>query len=357
LRVYVEDVFADTTRLNMRNTLTMPPRTRSIQLSYTALAFSGAKNTRFFYLLDGFNKDWVEAEGKREAIYTNLPPGNYRFLVKALDKLGNESAARPLSFVIAAAFYQTWWFYGLCVSGVLGLVTALWRARVSRLRREFAIVLSERVRVSREIHDTVLQSLIGVSLRLEVLTDHVNEPAQCRSALVKTREQVENYIRETRQWIWNLRSPKLDAGDFGSVLKHVAAEAVSETRITVTVDIKGDARHIAPEVEQELLRIAEEAIANAVRHSDCKSIRVSLDYGRRQIELEVIDDGIGFDIARLGVAADARYGLTTMRERAAQLGGTVVVESSPGGTRVQAVVPDAPVRKIRRWFAASREAA
>jgi signal transduction histidine kinase/ligand-binding sensor domain-containing protein len=355
LPVYVQEVFADATRVSTRSGLVLPPRTRTLQIGYSALSFSSPSKTRFFFMLEGFDHDWVDAGGIREAVYNNLAPGPYRFRVRAIDARGTENEAGALEFTLSPTFYQTSWFYVIISASAALMIAALWRHRVNRLRREFAIVLSERVRMSREIHDTILQSLIGVSLRLDVLTDAVGDPGACRRALVSTREQVENYIRDTRQWIWNLRSTKLEAADLGSAIKAVATDAAAKGPVAISVTVSGKIRTLPAAMEQQLLRIAEEAIANAIRHSSCDTIEVTLEYGRIGVRLTVLDDGTGFDVSRARLSATINYGLTTMQERAEQVGGTLEVTSSRSGTAVTAKVPYRPTK--RWWFASAREAA
>ena len=355
LPVYIEEMTADARALDATGSLALPARTRTVQFEYASVSFSSPTKTRFQYLLEGFNSEWVNAGVRRSAVYTNLPPGSYRFRVKAIDKRGVESEAGPVSFSIAPALYQTWRFLVFFVASVV-LTTALaWRSHLKRIRRDFALVLSERIRISREIHDTLLQNLIGIALRIDTLTDRLDDPTSTRQALIKTRVLAEEHIRETRQSIRNLRSTKLDVEDFPAAIQRMCVKAADDSEIRLAVNVSGDVRRLQPDTEQQLLRIAEEAVANAVRHSRCSEIRVTLEYHSTGMRLRVVDDGTGFDPTVLH-GDSARYGLTSMRERAEEAGGALTISSRVDeGTVVEAVIPEAalssdPFRWVRTWL-------
>jgi signal transduction histidine kinase len=154
------------------------------------------------------------------------------------------------------------------------------------------------------------------------------------------RRQVEEHIREARHSIWNLRSPTLRGRDLGTALRAYAEQATSSSTMTVDVEVSGAPARRNARVEAELLRIGQEAITNAVRHSGGSRIDVRLQYGSNDVVLSIADDGRGFDLARTEREPNGHYGLVTMRERAAEVGGTLSIESrAPVGTRISAVVP------------------
>ena len=209
------------------------------------------------------------------------------------------------------------------------------------MRREFSLRLHERTRVSREIHDTLLQSLVGVSLQFDALSgDLPTSAGKTKDQLVRMRKQVEEHIREARNSIWNLRSPTLRRRDLGGALREFAEQSAAPSGITVDVDVNGAPPQRVPRVEEQLLRIGQEAITNAVRHAGANRIRVRLDYRPDDVTLTVTDDGRGFDYPRVQSAPNGHYGLVTMRERAEEIGGTLHISSSaPTGTEIIAIVP------------------
>lgn len=338
-RVTVDELRADD--LPVRSP-TLPAGTSKIEVNYTAPDLTYPLKMRFRYRLDGFDRDWVDAGSRRQVLYTNLPPREYAFHVAVSSDEGRwTEAGTTLTFAIAPRFYQTFWFYPLCVLIGGGLIAGAWQLRLRQLRRQFSLVLGERVRLSRELHDTLLQSLVGVALEFDAVSKSLEtSPATARERVVKIREHVEEYIREARRSIWSLRSPALETGDLIEALRESANRATADHDIALDFQVEGERRRLGPQIEHQILRIGQEAILNAARHANPESIRVLLRYDPDILTLRVTDDGTGFDPARTAEGTTDHYGITTMRERAQQAGGEVAIISAPGrGTTVEARVP------------------
>ena len=339
--VRVERVIANDDTLLPKPGLQLPPRSSRLQFDYSVVNLTSPLRTHFRYMLEGFDADWIDAGTRRQAFYTNVPPKPYRFLVVASNSEGTPLSETAFEFSIQPMFYQTRWF-SAAILGLVGLAGwGAWRLRLRQVRREFSITLHERNRLSREIHDTLLQSLVGVALQFDALAGELPASAgRTREQLIRMRKQVEEHIREARHSIWNLRSPTLRRRDLGTALRAFAEQAAASTAMTVDVDVTGTPARRVPRVEEQLLRIGQEAITNAVRHSGGSHIQVRLDYRPNDVVLSVADDGRGFDYARTASQPNGHYGLLTMKERAAEIGGTLSIESrAPAGTRVRMVVP------------------
>src|SRR5262249_61098429 len=153
-----------------------------------------------------------------------------------------------------------------------------WLLRLRIVRREFAAVLSERMRLSRELHDTLLQSMVGVALQIEdAAQDLAPDATVARSRLSGIRRRVEGHIREVRQAIWDMRSPRHE-GCLGSAFEEFGRRAVEGTATRFLATIKGDPVRYPTDVEMHLLRIGQEAVTNAIRHGNASRIRLMLDY-------------------------------------------------------------------------------
>jgi signal transduction histidine kinase len=309
-----------------------------VQIEYTAVSLVSSAKARFRYLLEGFDRDWVDAGTRRQAFYTNLSPGSYTFKVVAStsDGIWNESAA-TWNFSIEPAFYQTRWFYAVAALMVLPLGLAVWRLRLGQVQRQFSLVLAERARLSRELHDTLLQSLVGVALQFEGLSQRVDASSpSLKEHLLRIRSQVEDYIREARDSISDLRSPMLERRDLAEALRDASGRIMSGTSVRFDFAVMGTPRRCRASVEEEVLRIAREALYNAVRHSRASHIQLQLHYHRRSLHLRVTDDGVGFD----GQRVEGHYGLANMQERAKQIGARFrLVTRVDQGTRIETVVP------------------
>jgi streptogramin lyase len=338
--VRIDGALADDRKLPATEVVSIQPGVKTLQISYSALELTSPQRLRFRYRLDGFDLGWTEAGTRRQAFYTNLPPRDYMFRVEA--QMDGESwvDAATWRFAIQPMFYQTAWFYGVVAGGLLLAVWGAWHVRLRVVRHEFTMVLAERTRLSREIHDTLLQSLVGLTLQInKVARNVVASPAEAASQLVRMRKQVEAYIRDARTSIWDLRSPLLETRDLPTALQEVGSRAASDHSVQFTSKVVGQQRRVSPKVENHLLRIGQEAITNAVRHANAARIELELHFDETWLSLRVKDDGRGFEVQSVD-RRDGHYGLTSMRERAMEIGAQFTVSSAPEtGTEVLTTVP------------------
>lgn len=322
--------------------LRFPPGSSEFRIDYTSLGFAAPSKTRFRYKLDGFEPDWVEAGSRRQAIYPNLPPANYHFRVSAAT-LGGDWADSPgvWEFSVAPRFYQTSWFALVCLGSTIVLLCFAWRHRMNTVKRQVTLVFEERTRMAREIHDTLLQSLVGVALQFDIIGRKLDaSPAVAKEHLVRVRDEVEQYIRETRQSIWDLRSPTLQTRDLAAALQHACANLAADHAVQCEFDLAGTTRRYPLRIEEQLMRIGLEALTNAVRHSGAQKIRLNLTYSASSVALGVTDDGCGFDPVAPPNGNGNHWGLADMRERARQIGARFNLVSEPGGgTTIEAFIP------------------
>ncbi len=339
--VRIESVTTDGEEREALSGLRLGPGMSNLQIDYTGLSFTVPSKVRFRYRLEGFDREWVDAGTRRQAFYTNLAPGNYRFGVAAQnDGVWNDGGA-SWDFSIAPMFYQRAWFRLLLLTlGALG-VWAMWQQRVRRVREQFDLVLAERARMGREIHDTLLQSLVGVTLQFNTLAPRLEGPAVVlRGDFERLRRQLEACIREARQSILDLRSALAKTQDLGSAIRQIAEKQTRGTGVSFDLVVSGGPRTCAPRIQQPLLRIAQEATANAIRHADARHIHLELAFADAAIVLRVADDGRGFDPQQAVFTPADHWGLGNMQERAEQIGGQLRLTSSPGaGTEIEAVIP------------------
>jgi signal transduction histidine kinase/ligand-binding sensor domain-containing protein len=317
------------------------------EFDYAGLSFTAPQKVRYRYMLEGFDHGWTEAGTRRAAYYTSLPPGSFTFRVQAANNDGvwnTEGAA--LKFELRPHFYQTLWFYVLVLLAGAALVLLLLRRRLRRAEREFSAVLGERNRIAREIHDTLAQGYVGISVQLEVLAEllRANKPEAAARQLDTTRGFVREGLDDARQSIWALRSQDTGEKTLPVRLRRMV-EGARGRGFTSRFSIFGAYRPLPPGTEREFLRVAQEAIHNVNKHAGAKQLMVQLEYGPDKVALEVRDDGRGFRVDAEPDAGDhgpGHYGLTGMRERAAAIGGTLVVNSEPGvGTTVRLEAPAA----------------
>jgi signal transduction histidine kinase/ligand-binding sensor domain-containing protein len=338
--VRIESVTADARRLDVVSQAHLPPGTSHIQVVFTALTLTDPIGVRFRYRLDGFDRDWIEAGTNRQASYTNLPPRAYRFRVVASgnDGIWNEAAA-VWDFAIDPMFYQTNWFYAVGGLTVLLIAGVSWQIRVRQVRSQFALVLAERIRMSRAIHDTLLQGLVGLGMQFDDLSHDLDSSPAVQDRVLRIRREVRDQIREARHSIQDLRSPTLETSDLVLALQGAAERAKAGTPVHVEVSVAGSPQPILPTVEEHILYIGREALNNAVRHAQPTRIGVELCYDENHLRLRVSDDGCGFNL-EAAQRAGGHYGLVSMQERAEHLRASFRIVTNIGrGTEVEIVVP------------------
>jgi signal transduction histidine kinase len=201
-------------------------------------------------------------------------------------------------------------------------------------------IMAERNRLAREIHDTLAQGYTAVSAQLEILKGKVARLPDAAKHLELARGFVRNSLAEARRSIWEMRSQALEEADLPAALSKLARQLTTGTAMTTGVQIKGTPRRLAVVVENNLLRIGQEAITNAVKYARPTTITVLLNYQSTSLELCVRDDGCGFDDSKITVSQEGGFGLVDMKERAQQIGGSLFVKSELGsGTEIRVEVP------------------
>jgi signal transduction histidine kinase len=320
--------------LTQGSTRISPGHTR-VTIDYAGLSFRAPSRISYRYMLEGFDQHWTVAGSRRTAYYTNLQPGSYRFLVQAAGRDGVwNGATAEIRFSAEPPYYRRWWFYLLVLAAVCGLVLLMYRLRLRRLQREFNAVLMERNRIAREIHDTLAQNFVGVSLQLEVLAQTLarGDVSAARGQVDATRAMVREGLDDARQSIWELRA--VSAKDSLPTRLGRIAQRAGERGLKAECRVGGMYRELPREVEEEVLRIAGEAVANVLRHSKANTVSVDLQYSPHRLLLRIVDDGCGFDVASAS-SVDGHFGLKGMRERASTIEGRLTIESLTGeGTSV-----------------------
>ena len=366
--VHIEQVVADAETYDAATALRLPPLVRNLAIDYTALSLVVPEKVHFKYKLEGQDPNWREVINGREARYSNLSPGTYRFRVIASNNSGvwNEQGAF-LDFSIAPAFWQTLWFRAACALALAGLLWMLYLLRLRQVAREFERSLdtrvAERTRIARDLHDTLLQSFNGLLLRFATAARLLrSQPEAAEEMLNNTIDQARQAIKGGRQAVQGLRSSTEEPNDLAEAISRLAEELSASAPspepsagsvpppIGIQVRVEGASRRLHPLVRDEIYRIAAEALRNALQHSHGTQLEVELHYDVRQFRLQVRDDGQGIDAGLLASGGrEGHFGLKGMRERAEITGGKLAVWSAPGsGTEVELTIP------ASRAYAAAR---
>ena len=349
--VQIEQVIADRRLYELSpatEPIALPPLTRDLQIDYTALSLTAPERMQFRYRLLGYDSRWRDVGTRRQAFYTDLPPGNYLFQVIASNNDGvwNEVGA-SVGLSIAPTFYQTRWFTALCIAAGAAMLwfVVWWRGKQVEMRMRLRLEerVLERERLARDLHDTFLQSMQGLVLRFHAVLTKLPPDGVARRMMEQALNRADDVINEGRARVYDLRQSAQVSNDLAQALTAVGEERAETTGSKFRVIIEGTPRDLHPVVREEAYRIGVEALANAFRHSAAINIDVHIEYRRKGLTLRVVDDGRGYDVGLLkDMVAQGHFGLAGLRERAHRIRAQLEVSSRPGaGSAVELRVPAA----------------
>lgn len=326
--------------------LELPVHTRSLKIEFTALSLTIPERVRFRYQLSGSDDGWQHSD-RRDASYTNLSPGSYRFRVIAAneDGLWNEEGA-TLDFIIPPSVFESRWFLAVWVAALSLLAWLAYRLRLRRmavgLRVRYQAVLSERSRIAQELHDTLLQGFTGITIQLRAIQRVIGkQPEEGAAALERALGAADTALRDARHMIWDMHAVELESHDLPEALEGAARSVIAGGPVALEFTMQGAPRRLTPTVETSVLRIGREAVLNALKHASATRVLVRLEYEADSIRLEVRDDGSGIlPSAAEGAVARGHLGIAGIRDRVRRGGGTVDITGQPGkGTSVLVRLP------------------
>ncbi len=341
---HVEAIMADNDPITVGGLIRIPSSRKRITFLYTGLSLAAPERVRFRYSLDHFDRSWSEPTAEREAVYTNLGPGSYRFRVIASNTYGqwNDSEA-AISIEVDPAFWQTWWFRMSCVAAFLTLLWALYQLRLRQVARQFSIRVEERViertRIARDLHDTFLQTVEGSKFVADDALDHATDTGRMHRAMEQLSVWLGQAIQEGRTTLNSLRISTTEKNGLAEALERATRNGLIPSSMAVTFSVAGETKEMHPIVRDEVYRIGFEAITNACTHSGASRLEVELRCAN-DLAMHVRDNGAGIDAAIADRGKDGHFGLQGMRERAVRIGGRLtLVSSSTSGTEITLVVP------------------
>ncbi|WP_263411416.1 sensor histidine kinase [Terriglobus tenax] len=321
-----------------------PPHTHDLQLHYSAVSLFREERLLFRYRLVNFDKDWQEVGNRREAVYTNLPPGTYHFALQSSYGDGRwTNMSTPLVLQVKPYFTQTLWFrlltFGLLVCGIWLFFFLRYRAACRAVQLRLRERSLERERIARDLHDTLLQGFQALLLRFSIISQTAPKDWQSRDEMEHALDLAEDVLVEGRSRVQNLRhapttkTPLQDS--LGTLSKSFGVE--STAKLTVRTD--GATATLQEAVQDELFMLGREAILNAYQHSGAREIDVTVRYGKN-FALIIRDNGHGIPESVLqNGRRDRHFGLPGMEERARKIGARYRLSSTPLGTVIEVSVP------------------
>jgi ligand-binding sensor domain-containing protein/two-component sensor histidine kinase len=360
--VYVRDTVVGRKSQRPGGRLALPPGTSHLELAFDPVELSAPHRIRLQYKLDGVDDGWLDAPPSHVVAYSGMPPGSHTFHVRATNRDGVWDLAGMTYQVTQEPFvYQTAWFQALGVAAFLGMLCGLYWYRMRRLAHEFNVRLEERVsertRIARELHDTLLQSFQATLFefqtarnlfskgRQEAIQTLDNAMSTAKKAIVEGRDAIQNLRREAPQ------------SDFEHLLRTAGQEIASSQILNdncpiFRVTVEGRQQALSAVLQDELYKIGRELLRNAFQHASASRIEAEIRYGDRLFRLRIRDDGKGMDrkVLQEGTVPD-HWGLPGIRERAKGIGGRLTFWTEAGaGTEVELTVPARiAYAKSRAW--------
>lgn len=342
--VVIHDVLVDGLASSSKENLVMAPGNSRLEVFYAPILLRSQEGMRFRYKLDGFDQSWTDASSRRSATYTNLPPGTYTFHVAAFQVNDPQAISEASIFIEQKPkFYRTPWFIACCVGLLAIAIIGIYRFRLWQIEMRFEAVIDERGRLAREMHDTVIQGCASVSALLEALAslDQQDDSGGLTRDLVEhARTQVRSTVDEARQAVWNLRGQNASENMLGPSLERMADQIGRESGVPISVELTGKPFVLNQFATHELMMMAREAVYNAVLHGKPGKIQIKVSFAAKDLTLEVLDDGSGFDPKAIRPSEGRHYGLLGMKERVQSVGGRFDLVSAIGhGTSIFIQIP------------------
>jgi signal transduction histidine kinase/ligand-binding sensor domain-containing protein len=317
--------------------LIVPPGRHRVTFKFTAPVFIAPEQVSFRYRLNGWDSDWVDAGTQRTASYTGLPPGSYVFHVQAIARGGILGGiTRGVKLKLKPYFWQTRTFKCSVVVIAMAIIVEFTRRRTlrrfERLRLRFEERASERERIAYQMHDTVIQDLIGATLQLEVLVFQLSSgTTAAQQSLEAIASRLRSTIARSRDLVSNLHSTSSPQYSLYDVLRVCETEFRVGHQPELRIVSESEPRVIDPFLRDEIYRICREAVANAFRHAKAQVIQVKIQYEKVWLTIDIVDDGCGMDEKTNHFGHSGHFGLRGMRAHARQIGAEFSVTSVLGG--------------------------
>lgn len=303
----------------------------AIEIELAAIDFVNGKENTVLYHLDGWDKEWKELKGTAVVRYEQLPAGNYVFKTKTVNTEGDESVESQINFAIIPPFYRTWWFITAAAFLVTGLLFWVYRYRLQK-----ALEMEKlRIRIATDLHDDIGATLSSISMYSEVIKDTIKEKLpHLEPVLNKMGENSREMVNSISDIVWAI-NPENDEGEkLVQRMENYARDicAVKNIRLLFNTSEKMKMIILPLEHRKNIYLVFKEALNNALKYAEAKTICISIDHAGHTVHLAVEDDGRGFDTA----IVKKGNGLKNITARVSEIGGTLkIISSENAGTKIE----------------------
>ena len=359
--VIIEDIKIDNQSINVetnkseirnsKSQIQIEPNQQNFEIQYTALSFINSENLRFKYKLEGLDSNWIDAATRRTAYFSHVPPGEYTFTVIAAnsDGIWNEQGA-SVNITILPRFHQTWQFIVLSVLAIAAAAYFLFKRRLMRVesqrlaqqnfsRQLIASQEQERKRIAGELHDGLGQTLAMIRNRAILGSEDLNDLNLAEEQFAIITEQTGQAIGEVREIAYNLRPYLLDRLGLTKALHSLVLKTAETGKIKLTEKIDELDNLLPPDSEISVYRIVQECLSNILKHAEADELAVVIKKRETHLQIQIVDDGKGFDPNAPIKKDGGGFGLLSLNERIRMLGGSFKIESEIGkGTKIDIII-------------------
>lgn len=342
VRIAITDITIDNgpltndSNITYKKTLRLSYRPRSIGFKFAALDFVSSGRYDYYYQMDGYDKQWIDAGNRNYINYTNLPPGKYTFRIKAgIPGAKQESRATTLSIIIPPPFWKTWWFIALSVLAVALALYSLYRYRINQLVKLHAV----RDRIATDLHDDIGSTLSNINMLSVITQKKLDKPEEASQHLKRISEEVSSCSQALDDIIWSANSKNDTLEETIARMRRYAAELFENTgHITCHLDMDEQftIHKLRMEQRRDIYLIYKEALNNIYKHASASTAWIMVKVKNNTLQLVFRDNGKGFDVDR----ATHRNGLKNMRARVKKWKGNLSIHSEKQkGTELQISLP------------------
>lgn len=344
----------------------LPYENNNIELLFFSGGYASSKSPQYEFEMSSNSNAWKIETQNSSISMSNLKEGSYELSTRLLEANFTQSKEVVTQFFIAPPWFRSpiaYTSYSISALAIL-LGSVAMATRRSKQRQTYleelvqqrtrklqstkealiekerkAAILSERDRMASEIHDSVQQGLSGIALQLDATLKLPDLADSVHSRLKVARSMVSFTRQELQQTVWDLESPLLENENLGDALEKIA-QFINSSSTQIIINTSKFTNCFDSSVKHNLLRIAQEAIANSIRHGKAKRIDITLTSTASSLKLSITDDGEGFNPNQISNDRLGHFGIRGMRSRAAKLNGTIEITSHPeAGTQIRVTVP------------------
>lgn len=327
--------------INAKRHIVLDYNQNTISFDFASLDFSNHTKNTYRYFFSGIEKKWIDLGNKHFIRYAALPYGNYTLMLQSAGDNGIFGKIKTISITIQPPFWFTWWFKTILVCLIILTVLLMLKAYRWRLQQKAQIQLeirekieNERLRISRDLHDNVGAHLSFVMSNIDMLEHDVAHQGTLKKRLKLAKDAGQQAIQTLRETIWAVNQNEINFVSLADRFKQYCSkfsQGNSTVKIIFHEDIKQNAL-LSPVVALNLFRVTQEAFHNALKHSHCTEIFIHFESAKNRLVIKVVDNGCGFKQENQEIAD--HYGLANMKDRMAEINGTLQFNSLAKGTEV-----------------------